>query len=51
MHDERCGKNEKVDLRRRTKDFALRVIRMFGSLPKNAVAETLGDRYYDPGQR
>jgi four helix bundle protein len=42
MHDERRGKNEKVDLRQRTKDFALRVIRMFASLPKNAVAETLG---------
>jgi len=34
--------NEKVDLRQRTKDLALRVIRMFASLPKNAVAETLG---------
>jgi four helix bundle protein len=42
MKDEPGGKNEKVDLRQRTKDFALRVIRMFASLPKTAVAETLG---------
>ena len=42
MQNERGGKNEKVDLRQRTKDFALRVIRMFTSLPKNAVAATLG---------
>jgi hypothetical protein len=42
MKDERGEKNEKVDLRQRTKDFALRVIRMFALLPKNVVAEILG---------
>jgi four helix bundle protein len=30
------------DLRVRTKDFALRVIRLFGSLPKSAEAGVLG---------
>jgi hypothetical protein len=29
MKAERAGKNEKVDLRQRKKDFELRVIRMF----------------------
>jgi len=32
----------KDDLRTRTKEFALRVIRMFGALPKNDVALVLG---------
>lgn len=30
------------DLKSRTKDFALRVIRMYSALPKNAVAQVLG---------
>ena len=33
---------EGADLRQRTKEFALRVIRMFGSLPNTAVAQILG---------
>src|SRR2546428_8485345 len=33
---------EKVDLRNRTKDFALRILRMFSSLPKTTEAQTLG---------
>ena len=49
MKDERAGKNEKVDLRQRTKDFALRVIRMFVSLPKNAVADILGKQVLRSG--
>lgn len=32
----------KVDLRDRTKSFALRVVRMFSSLPKTTVAQVLG---------
>ena len=31
-----------AELRKRTKEFGLRVIRMWKSLPKNAVAEILG---------
>ena len=31
-----------VDLRVRTKKFALRIIRMYSALPKNAVAQVLG---------
>ena len=31
-----------VDLRVRTKEFALRIIRMYSALPKNAVAQVLG---------
>ena len=32
----------KVDLRERTKSFALRVVRMFSSLPKTTEAQVLG---------
>ncbi len=33
---------EKIDLRNRTEDFALRILRMFSSLPKTTDAQTLG---------
>jgi four helix bundle protein len=33
---------EEGDLKRRTKDFALRIIKMFAHLPKNTVAQVLG---------
>ena len=33
---------EPADLRGRTKEFALRIIRMFGALPKTDVARVLG---------
>src|SRR6266478_1952442 len=33
---------EENDLRDRTKDFALRIMRMFSSLPKTTEAQTLG---------
>ena len=33
---------EPVELRGRTKEFALRIIRMFGALPKTEVARVLG---------
>jgi four helix bundle protein len=33
---------EEKDLRKRTKDFALRVVRMFSALPKTTVAQVLG---------
>jgi four helix bundle protein len=44
MNDERRMMNEgqKPDLRLRTKAFALRVIRLYGSLPKVTEAQVLG---------
>lgn len=33
---------QKIDLRERTKDFALRVIRMYSALPRTAEAQVLG---------
>lgn len=39
MSDE---KKSSIDLSVRTKSFALRVIRLFSSLPKTTVAQTLG---------
>ena len=33
---------EEIDLRDRTKDFALRILRMFSTLPKTAEAQVLG---------
>ena len=35
-------KEERVDLRVRTKQFALRVIRLYGALPKRIEAEVIG---------
>jgi four helix bundle protein len=35
-------KKEEIDLRDRTKTFALRVIRLFGALPRSAEAQILG---------
>jgi four helix bundle protein len=35
-------KKEETDLRTRTRDFALRIIRMFSALPKSTVAQVLG---------
>jgi four helix bundle protein len=34
--------NEKPDIGLRTKGFARRIIRLYGTLPKHAVAQTLG---------
>lgn len=38
-----------TDLRIRTKQFALRVIRMYGSLPNTTVAQTLGKQVLKSG--
>jgi hypothetical protein len=35
-------KDEKADLRERTKDFALRIVRLFPALPKTTEAQVLG---------
>ena len=37
------------DLRERTKEFALRVIRMFAALPRNTVAQVLGKQLLRSG--
>jgi four helix bundle protein len=38
-----------ADLRIRTNQFALRVIRMYGSLPSTVVAQTLGKQVLKSG--
>ncbi|PYL16330.1 MAG: four helix bundle protein [Verrucomicrobia bacterium] len=40
---------EENDLRERTKDFALRIMRMFSSLPKTTEAQTLGKQVLRSG--
>src|SRR4030095_15218800 len=40
---------EDNDLWRRTKEFALRIIRMFGTLPKSAEAQVLGKQLLRSG--
>lgn len=39
----------KVDLRERTKSFALRVVRMFSTLPKTTEAQVLGKQVLRSG--
>ena len=39
----------KNDLRERTTDFALRIVRMYTSLPKSIVAQTLGKQVLRSG--
>ena len=41
-------KDEK-DLRQRTKDFALRIVRMFSALPKSTEAQVLGKQLLRSG--
>ncbi len=40
---------EEHDLKERTKQFALRIIRLFGSLPKATVAQVLGKQLLRSG--
>ena len=40
---------EEVDLRKRTKEFALRIVRMFVSLPKTTEAQVLGKQVLRSG--
>jgi four helix bundle protein len=42
-------KPQKIDLRNRTKDFALRIIKLYASLPRAAVAQTLGKQLLRAG--
>ena len=38
------------DLRERTKEFALRIVRLYAALPKTTEAQVLGKRHVDRGQ-
>ena len=52
MGDERSGlkkESEKRDLRVRTKEFALRVIRLYSSLPKTTLAQVIGKQVLRSG--
>ena len=42
-------KKERVDLRIRTKEFALRVIKLYSALPKTTLAQTLGKQLLRSG--
>jgi four helix bundle protein len=42
-------KQPKVDLRERTRNFALRVIRLFAKLPKTTEAQVLGRQFLRSG--
>ncbi len=41
--------NPKSDLQKRTEDFALRIIRMYGALPKTTEAQVLGNQVLRSG--
>jgi hypothetical protein len=46
---DRKDQKEEIDLRDRTKDFALRVRRMFSTLPKTAEAQVFGKQVLRSG--
>ncbi|SRR6266498_165286 len=48
MNDE-CGVSKKHDLRTRTRSFALRIVRLYTSLPKTAEAQILGKQLLRSG--
>src|SRR3982074_1845112 len=41
--------NSRQDLRKRTKEFALRIIKLYAALPKNAIAQVLGKQILRSG--
>ena len=49
MEEGESKKEEVVDLRQRTKSFALRVIRMYSSLPKTTEAQVIGKQVLRSG--
>jgi four helix bundle protein len=49
MRDEVNKTDGRVDLRVRTKQFALRVIRLFGALPRTAEAQVIGKQLLRSG--
>ena len=48
-HPERPSLSPPLDLGRRTKSFALRIIRLYGALPKSTVAQVLGTQILRSG--
>ncbi len=44
-----ADKNPRQDLRARTKDFALRIIKLFGALPKTTEGQVLGKQVLRSG--
>jgi four helix bundle protein len=46
---EESMKDEGMDLRERTKEFAMRVVRMYSALPKSAEAQVLGKQVLRSG--
>jgi hypothetical protein len=42
MMSDECGMMEKMSILERTKLFALRIIRLFSSLPKTTEAQVIG---------
>jgi four helix bundle protein len=43
-------KDENQDLRKRTKDFALRIIKLYTALPRHPVAQTFGHQLLRSGR-
>lgn len=41
--------NDKLDLRTRTKDYALRIIKLYSALPKSTEAQVLGKQLLRSG--
>ena len=41
--------SSRQDMRKRTKDFALRIVRLYAALPKNAIAQVLGKQILRSG--
>ena len=41
--------NNRQDLRKRTKDFALRIVKLYTALPKSAIAQVLGKQILRSG--
>jgi four helix bundle protein len=50
MENAKCKMdNGKKDLRERTMEYAIRIVRMFSALPKNTLAQTLGKQVLRSG--
>ncbi|MCB9367390.1 MAG: four helix bundle protein [Calditrichaeota bacterium] len=49
MEDNRQQATERLDLRTETRDLALRIMRLYSSLPKGNVAQTLGKQLLRSG--
>ncbi|HVW36024.1 MAG TPA: four helix bundle protein [Pirellulales bacterium] len=49
MKDEKGQNGERIDLKLRTKKFALRVIKLFAALPKSTEAQVIGKQFLRSG--